>query len=432
MIPPQTRIRRASAKPKTQDAAALTRVQFSARPTKRAKEAAAAADRLDPDVFDSGEDEEDLVKHYNSAKVQPLSRRDIAGSKRRAKARKHSTTVLITPSKALALRKAQASEAKTNGTGAKRVRPTRARRGESEGPTRVPATLAQRVQPGVSLGPPRRYIGTRFITPEVNISEAKFRRQQVGIGKCTGGNLTDVRRAYAFAYVMLDSAKEEVRAIKRNPTDARVLWHASMESEEASLSYWFGQNYTQQVTMTMLHKLDEILTEWSMAFCGGFRDILPVFIRCKSKNGVGGGPARHIAKNTIELFPRYFDMPRARQSITMLHEMGHRCKSLLKPRDERHDLCSGGWNGKENMCYRDTLDVGDYDDIFRGGNPRILAAAATAGNGSAKKTLLNNIDNYVCYMWNRYADHGEQTMYLLSEGGKQAKPTSSGKGKPIG
>ena len=72
----------------------------------------------------------------------------------------------------------------------------------------------------------------------------------------------------------------------------------------------------------MLHKIDDMLTEWSMAFSGGFRDILPVFIRCKSKNGVGGGPARHIVKNTIELFPRYFDMPPAKQSITMLHEMG--------------------------------------------------------------------------------------------------------------
>lgn len=293
--------------------------------------------------------------------------------------------------------------------------------------------MSQLVQPGVSLGPPKRFIVTRHITPEIDKSEAKFRRQRVGSGKCTGGKLTDVRRAFGSAYYLLEAAKEEVRAIKRNPTDARVLWHASMENEKSALSYWFGEDYSQQETMRLLQKIDEILSAWSLAFCAGFRDLLPVFIRCKSKNGVGDGPARHLVKNTIELFPRYFDMPRAKQTITMLHEMGHRCKSLLTPRDERHDLCSGGWNGEKNMCYRDHRDVSDNKDLFKGGsNPRILAEAATSGNGSAKKTLINNIDNYVCYIWNRYAEHQDRTMYLLPEGSaKPRKLKPSGKSKPI-
>jgi hypothetical protein len=75
--------------------------------------------------------------------------------------------------------------------------------------------------------------------------------------------------------------------------------------------------------------------------------------------------------------------------------------------------------------------VNGWDDLFSGGNPRILAEAATRGNGSARTTLINNIDNYLCYMWNRYADRGERTMYLLTEGAKQAKPASSGHSKPV-
>ena len=51
------------------------------------------------------------------------------------------------------------------------------------------------------------------------------------------------------------------------------------------------------------------------------------------------------------------------------------------------------------MCYRNNKEVTQYDDLFRGSNPRTLAVAATGGRRSAKTTLLNNIDNYVCYTW---------------------------------
>ncbi|MGH1490233.1 MAG: hypothetical protein ACRBK7_12710 [Acidimicrobiales bacterium] len=369
-------------------------------------------DAADPELFESWEDAENLVKYYKSARIEPLGHRDVAGRRRVARANPAT--------------RSSASKAPRR---SKRTSPTTAR--SSTGPRRSKSKIADRVQPGVSLGPPLRYIGNRFITPEVDVSDAKFRRQRVGAGKCTGSDLTDVRRAFAEAYMMIECAKEEVRSILRKPEDARVLWHASLEHETSSLSYWFGENYTQKQTMEMLHHIDDILTEWSLAFCGGFRDLLPVFIRCKTKNGVGDGPARHLVKNTIELFPRYFDMVRARRTITMLHEMGHRCKSLLKPRDERHDLCSGGWNGEENMCYRTISEVDDFGELFSGGNPRILAEAATAGNGSAKKTLLNNIDNYVCFIWNRYIDRGEREMFLRLEGQQQGKPLPSGPGKPL-
>jgi len=409
---PRTRVRH-------RKTSAVTRTEFKARLKARRARGDGPDEALDPEVFDDWEDAADLLKHYRSAEIQTLSRASLAGT--RARARPRPRTTVKTSGKTSAFAKARKVPARKKAT---RTAPRK------KTPTRAALTLSQSVRPGVSLGPPRRFIGYRFITPEVDVRQAKFRRQRVGIGKCTGDKLKDVKRAFANSYMMLECAKIEVRKIRQNPTDARILWHASKEFEEASLSYWFGENYSQRETMTMLHKIDDILTEWSMAYCGGFRDILPVFIRCKSKNGVGGGPARHLVKNTIELFPRYFNMTRQRQTVTMLHEMGHRCKSLLKPRDERHDLCSGGWNSKENMCYRTVSEIqDDWNDIFTSGNPRILARAATDGNGSAKKTLLNNIDNYVCFMWNRCVDHGEQTLRLLSEGAKQARPKSSGKPK---
>lgn len=193
-----------------------------------------------------------------------------------------------------------------------------------------------------------------------------------------------------------------------------LLWHASDKHEEASLAYWFGADYSPSRTNQVLTKIESVLTEWSLAHCAGFRGLLPVWIRCKSRDNDSATPARHLVANTIELFPRYFRMSQRKRWVTMLHEMGHRSTGLLTPRDERHDLCAGGWNRKENMCYRNHNDVDDQTDKrFVGGNPRNLAIAAQGGNKDARKTALNNIDNYVCYMWNRHRDHKDNILYIL-------------------
>lgn len=402
--------RKVRIRPAERKTAALARTEFKARLKARMIKGEGPDEVLDPEIFEDWDDAADLLKHFKTAPVHNVKRSDLAGTRKRAKPRARTTV-------------------RARGQTRAREKARRKTRKTTKGAVMLPhntGLLPPIVRP--INPPPKRYIGVRFIQPEVDTTKAKFRRQRIGIGKCTGGKLKDVTRAFSFAYEMLECAKYEIRAMKRNPVDARTLWHASREFKEASLAYWFGRDYS----LTMLRKIDDMLTEWSRAFRGGFRNRLPVFIRCKSKNGVGGGPARHIVKNTIELFPRYFDMPRARQSVTMLHEMGHRCESLLKPRDERHDLCSGGWNNAKNMCYRDSGDVDDWDDIFQGGNPRILAEAATGGRGSAKKALLNNIDNYVCYMWNRYVDHGEQHMYLLPEGAKPITRRNTSTAKPVG
>lgn len=301
---------------------------------------------------------------------------------------------------------------RTGGAGAKP-----ARQGTRSKPPSV--RLSDLVEPGLYHGPPWRAIVYKPTPREVDVSRAVFRRQRHGVGKCTGNKLKAASAAFANAYFLVESARQEVSDLRRNP-DARILWHASLTYPEASLAHWFGADYDGRQMGRMLVKIERILHEWALAFCSGFRDLAPVWIRCKSKNGVGGGPARHISANMIELFPRYFEMSREKRIVTMLHEMGHRSTSLTKPRDERHDLCNRGWNRKQNMCYREPDQPEDRsrDRLFHSGNPRTLAEAAEGGNVSARKAALNNIDNYVSYMWNRDIDRHGHMMQLLEPGAK--------------
>ncbi|MEM7094425.1 MAG: hypothetical protein AAF567_15595 [Actinomycetota bacterium] len=314
----------------------------------------------------------------------------------------------------------------------------------SRAPRRTNATaattaggIAALVEPGFYHGPPWQVLDAEWRGAEIDYRKARFRRKKRGVGKCTGDKLKKVQASYAMAYVMAKSAHDEVRHIIDHGSNPLVLWHGSVHHPEASLAHWFGENYSGAQTSRMLHKIEDMLAEWSTAFEAGFRDILPVYIRCKSADPVfGNPPARHWARNTIELMPDYFDMDRHKRDITMLHEMGHQCKSTFKPRDESHRLCSGGWKRGDDMCYREKADmnvaeddfgnpVKPHDRLFKTGNPRILAQAASRGDVSARKALLNNIDNYVCFMWNRYVDRSEQTLVLLPPKSKPPRPTTA-------
>ena len=299
-------------------------------------------------------------------------------------------------------------------------------------PASVP--MSQLVRPGWYSGSPVRQIVWHPIHPEIDPAVPKFRRQRRGVGKCTGNKLEMTQRAYLGAYYVVESARREVAAMRRSE-DARILWHASTLYPEASLSFWFGEDYPGRQINRMLTKIEALLQDWSLAFCAGFRNMLPVFIRCKSYNNTGDATtyARHIAKNTIELLPRFFDQSPRKRLITLLHEMGHHASASLKPRDERHDLCDGGWNPANNMCYRERDHVDLEDKLFTGGNPRNLAEVAN-GNTNARKAALNNIDNYVCYMWNRERDHGMNLLGLGATGAKpsrdQSKPSRGSRSKP--
>jgi hypothetical protein len=354
----------------------------------------AMTDPVKKGQFESWEEVVDLFQNFDGGLVENGSSAKLAQRRKR-------------PHRAIPVRKAVTS---------------------NRAPTRSNATssFSDLVKPGIYEGPPWRLIIPRFKSDEIDYRNAKFRRQKRGVGKCTGSKLKQVSSSFAFGYVLCESARRELRNIQQNPEDARILWHASAEHSQASLAFWFGADPSNAQMSRMLHKIEDMLAEWAMAFCAGFRNILPVYIRCKSRNsGRETNMARHVVKNTIELMPRYFDTSQARQDTTLLHEMGHRCKSLLKPRDERHSLCFGGWNSDENMCYRDTDRIRTHNSLYRAGNPRALAMAATAGDASARKALLNNIDNYVCYMWNRYVDHGERVLDVMPPQTKPSKPRPS-------
>ena len=376
------------------------------------------SERVKPEDFSDLGDLEDFFANHESVEDVALTSADLtmtlnAISRETPKAKSMSNAM------AAKLARQKAKE---------RARPKRTRAGQRSKPSRPGNTskppspsFASLVQPGVYTGAdPFQLIRAKPFATEIDPNTPKFRRQRVGVGKCTGNKLKAVKRAFLNSYCLVEGARREVQAIARS-ADARVLWHASVRYEEASLAHWFGANYSAAQMNRMLVKIEAILTEWSLAYCAGFRGLLPVWIRCKSVNAPGKTTvARHLAKNTIEIMPIYFNRSRQQQTVTLLHEMGHRSTALLKPRDERHKLCTGGWNAKNNMCYRDREDVDDPDEnrLFLKGNPFALARAAESGNTDARRTALNNIDNYVCYMWNRQRDHGLTQMYLLQPGAK--------------
>ncbi|MEP2103385.1 MAG: hypothetical protein ABJP02_18320 [Parasphingorhabdus sp.] len=373
--------------------------------------------KIKKEAFESVGDLEDFMAHHHSAEMRSgkptalTSRKTGITRATDAKAKKAIATALA---KKKADRDARRPRrAAPSAPKARSGQPPKASKSASK------PSISSLMTPGIYNDNPWRHVGLKSFPREIDPTVTKFRRQKRGVGKCTGNKLKSVMSAYSNAYYLAESARQEVLAIRQS-LDAELLWHASYKYEEASLAHWFGADYSPRQINRMLTKIEAILTEWSLAFCGGFRGLLPVWIRCKSKNGVGGGPARHLVANTIELFPRYFEMSQYRRWITMLHEMGHRSTALLTPRDERHDLCEGGWNRANNMCYRNPGDVDEpkTNNLFLGDNPRELAIAATDGNLSARKTALNNIDNYVCYMWNRHRDHKVNMLYILPPGTK--------------
>lgn len=47
--------------------------------------------------------------------------------------------------------------------------------------------------------------------------------------------------------------------------------------------------------------------------------------------------------------------------------------------------------------------MGDAE-YLEGVAPRALVSSFEAGSSEGKRDMLDNIDNYVCYMWNRWID----------------------------
>lgn len=251
-----------------------------------------------------------------------------------------------------------------------------------------------------------------------NFVDWKYRRKTKGPGKCTGTTNDKVLVAFRWAYKMCRSAELELNYIANHPNllHRRTLWGAEVNHGfNASWAYWFGTPSTFIDLDTRILVVHDYIKSWSRAFRTGFykTNKHPVYIRCKSKECIGDGTkARHLVRNTIELCNgTYFGLEPEQRAITMLHEMGHFSSgNITTPRDERNNtFCEGGWNISKNMCYRDRFS--SNSKIFKGGNPKVLADASF-GSMDAFYTMVNNIDNYVCLMWNRWQDRQDQRFQL--------------------
>ncbi len=299
--------------------------------------------------------------------------------------------------------------------------------------TRPPVTVRRTGRPT-----PSEHVVLRHPPWEVDPSAARFRTQRRAAGSCTGRNFERARDAFFHAFELCSTARHELRWLEARRDRQAGLWNAFHGRREASLGFWFGETVPTRGNLSYtIRRISTVLAAWNRAFEVGFRGNRPVFLRCKVAEPLAGNPAaRHVARNTIELMPRFFRQAIGeRRSITMLHEMGHWCIGATKPRDERNSLCSGGWNRNENMCYRQGGAIDGPDDVFTGGNPRALALAYDGGNAKAKTVALNNIDNYVSYMWNRFVDRGHSVLDIMESASppKPAKPasTTGPRSKPV-
>ena len=108
---------------------------------------------------------------------------------------------------------------------------------------------------------------------------------------------------------------------------------------------------------------------------------------------------------------RFFGISHAEDAV-LIHEMGHYSGAggvpytpnfvigawsglLAAPRDRRNDVCGGG------RCYQGSIFS---NGLYNGGRPHELVEEFEQGNNDAGHDMLDNIDNYASYMWNRWQD----------------------------
>jgi len=264
-------------------------------------------------------------------------------------------------------------------------------------------------------------------------------------GSCNQTRRFQVRQAYNLAYRVIRAAEAEIDHLAAQvlPLNRRLLWEASevindnapaVFQKAYSLGFWFGQASAPDFSYRV-HKVQTRIRAWSRCFREGFSASGPVLILCKKKGEScpKSIAARHIFKDTISLCPRWWTYSAEERALTLLHEMGHYSGGdIYHPRDERSsDYCSGGWNLAKNMCYRTSRVYGkgtctQTDDscpngVYTFGNPRELAKAFQKGSKVAMAILLNNVDNYICWMWNRWIARGT-CIQTVSPGSKVPLP----------
>jgi hypothetical protein len=214
-----------------------------------------------------------------------------------------------------------------------------------------------------------------------------------------------IEDAYRKAYWRVRAAEIEINQVSY--IHRAAYWNQYEQHPESRLADWFGAS-TAPHFEERFNKVREVLGKLSWRYRHGFWWYhSPVIIRCKLL-GWGETPAWHFAVNQIALMPSWFDdFDATHRTITMMHEMGHySLGDAGHLRDESHDTChSPHLKGKrKHKCYRGSLTD---QNTFNSGNPFHLAVQFNLTESSEiMDIMLNNVDNYTCYMWNRWEDRG--------------------------
>jgi hypothetical protein len=240
--------------------------------------------------------------------------------------------------------------------------------------------------------------------------------------------MAQVDNAFNLAYQVCRSAELELAHWAQQPeAHRRNMWRAMVTQPTSTLEYWFGganeRNFNERFDTVV-----STVAWWSYRFRHGFYTIpLPVYLHCKPNYNFSDWICRHSAVNTITLYRNWFNyngMPFGANSQAgdLLHEMGHLSQlnkgwlaseafpvggllgiglavalaGIVGPTDRRNSVCPG-------KCYSETPMTGP---LYVGTRPRALVTAFEGGSDSAYRDMIHNIDNYVCYMWNRYQDRG--------------------------
>lgn len=255
----------------------------------------------------------------------------------------------------------------------------------------------------------------------------EFRRCKSGGCRCQSGtpgsDLTQISNAFKLAYQVIRSAEKELDYWNDQPKAYKgTMWQGYIEKASGSLAHWFGRTDAgrfEERWVAVYHTI----RDWSFRFRNGYIPGFPVKLKCY-KHKDPSYSASHVEPNVINLYKQFFDKSPNQKAITLLHEMGHMSRGDLfpwllpaplpgagvglglvlvgGPRDRRNDVCVH----EKEKCYRTIGSTLPNNNELKGPNPRALVAEFEGGSKEGYRDMLDNIDNYVCYMWNRWVDRG--------------------------
>jgi len=238
-------------------------------------------------------------------------------------------------------------------------------------------------------------------------SPAMWTPRTWGRKACADHLIPTINDLYSQAYRMCRIAELELDYIETLSHEGLLqLWHAYVEHEESSLSFWFGDldfggGNLLQWTEVRFNIVREVVKAVSRAFRHGFKAWHdPVTVKCHDDCDQ---IARHLTQNAVTLCPPFWGHSEADQVTTILHEMFHWSlfPASTNPRDRNNPICAADACTDGTDCYQCLLFA---DEIFTGGAPRDLVLAFEAWDDAAGDDMIYNIDNYMSWIWNRWQD----------------------------